>query len=465
MVDKIGRKDIIDKIVYLIDNLPKEQNFCLALNGTWGSGKSVVIELLKEKLLAYPEYIVVHYDAWKNSFYSDPLIAMLYCILDTLEDSVSEEVSDAVISKRAKQTAGTVATKVGEAVVDAIAEKSKIVGFIKSAIQKVKEVIKTYKSTALTNNPEVEDYKSYASFLNQTIKQLNEITAQTFFENRQTKFVILVDEIDRCLPNVQLIVLERLHHLFDIHNCAVIVALNKDAIHKNFEKNYGENSEDYLRKFFQYSFELPTNAIILLNNQLIDLFYNINDKRKEAIIDKGVNFIINDIIKVATDIILSKSKKIDNRDIVKYITDSKCILEDIIDYHPALLWFALRIRLYQMFNDSLYKRIVDEKNLNSIFILELESFLGVENNQTSFNDWHFSYNGHFVDVRYNYYVNGSHNDLLFLFNICRYRNNEPMLKAFVGMVKNNTFENYKNNFMGIVEKIKIILSETEHYGN
>lgn len=431
-----------------------------------GKRKSVVIELLKEKQLEHPEYIVVHYDAWKNSFYSDPLIAMLYCILDTLENSVSEDISDLIISKRAKQTAIEVASKVGEAVVDTIAEKSKIVGFIHSAIKKIKEVIKTYKSTALTNNPEVENYKSYVSFLNQTIKQLNDITEQIFIQNTQTRLVILVDEIDRCLPNEQLIVLERLHHLFDVHNCAVVVALNKEAIHKNFEKNYGGNSEDYLRKFFQYNFELPTNAIILLKNRLIDLFYEINDKRKEAIIEKGVDFIINDILKVVTDLILdSKSKKIDNRDIEKYIKDCGFILKSILEYHPALLWFAMRLLLYRMFNDKLYKNIVDEKNLNSIFIVELGSFLGVENKQTSFNDLHFSYNGNFADVRYNYYINSSHNDLLYLFNICRYRNNEMMLKIFVEVVENSTFEKYKKDSTQIVEQIKIILSEMERYGN
>lgn len=77
--------------------------------------------------MAHPEYIVVLYDAWKNSFYSDPLIAaMLYCILDTLENSVSDEISDTIISKRVKQKAITVTTKIGEAVVDAVAEKVKL---------------------------------------------------------------------------------------------------------------------------------------------------------------------------------------------------------------------------------------------------------------------------------------------------------------------------------------------------
>ena len=48
MDDKIGRKDIVNKIDYLIETLPQNEHFCLALNGAWGSGKSVVIELLRD---------------------------------------------------------------------------------------------------------------------------------------------------------------------------------------------------------------------------------------------------------------------------------------------------------------------------------------------------------------------------------------------------------------------------------
>ena len=464
MIDKIGREDIVEKIEYLINNLPKDQNFCLALNGAWGSGKSVVIQLLQEKLLEHPEYIVVHYDAWKNSFYSDPLIAMLYCILDTLEKSDSEEVSNLVTGKRTKQTAVAVATKVGAAVVDSIAEGSKIVKFIKSAITKIKATIKTYKETALTNNPEIENYKSYVSFLNQTIAQLNEITAQTFIENKQTRLIVLVDEIDRCLPNEQLVVLERLHHLFAVNNCAVVVALNKEAIHKNFEKNYGGNSEDYLRKFFQYNFELPTNATTLLKNRLIDLFYEVNDKRQEAIIANSVDFIVDDITKVASSIVSdNRAKKIDNRDVEKYVKDISCILESIIDYQPALLWFTMRLYLYRLFYYKLYQMIVDEKASDLIFLWELESFYGMKGEPANQEIVYIHSKGKLRDIDYKFYPNNNYNRLLYLLNLCRYRHNELMINEFIRAVANRTFDSKQTK--GILENIQIILLEIDRYGD
>ena len=465
MDDKIGRKDIVNKIDYLIETLPQNKHFCLALNGAWGSGKSVVIELLRDKLLTHPEYIVVHYDAWKNNFYSDPLIAMLYCILDTLEQqSMSDEITSEITSQRIRKTAATVAAKVGKAVVDAAAEQNPIVGFIKTAIVKIKSIIKAYKETALTNNPAVEEYKSYSSFLNETITQLNEITTQNFYEDRQTRLIVLVDEIDRCLPNEQLIVLERLHHLFEVKNCAVIVALNKDAIHKNFEKNYGGNSEDYLQKFFQYSFQLSAKSVVLLRNRLVDVFYEINDHREDVITDSAVTFILDDIANIASETLSRQSniKQIDNRDVEKFINDGYRILYSILNYHPAFLSFALRLLIYRRFNENLFKKITEEKYSDKLFLCEIESFGGGIIERSSYRHWELYRDDHSIRGEYQYYTNVKYNDLLYLFNLCRYRNNDSVIKEFVGIAQNSTF---KKDPTKTIEQIKTILSEIERYGN
>ena len=48
--DKIGREDFVNKICGLVDSLGKDKNFCLALNGAWGSGKTFVLDMIAEKL-------------------------------------------------------------------------------------------------------------------------------------------------------------------------------------------------------------------------------------------------------------------------------------------------------------------------------------------------------------------------------------------------------------------------------
>ena len=103
--DKIGREDFVNKICGLVDSLGKDKNFSMAINGAWGSGKSFVLDMIEEKLSERQEYIVIKYDAWENNFYPDPLIAILYCILDSLTSNpeFKKFQKDKTLKKRVKK--------------------------------------------------------------------------------------------------------------------------------------------------------------------------------------------------------------------------------------------------------------------------------------------------------------------------------------------------------------------------
>lgn len=267
--DKIGRKPFVDKICGLVDSLQKDQNFCLSINGAWGSGKSFVLQMIEEQLSKKQEYIIVKYDAWENNFYPDPLIAILYCILDTLQNKF-HLINDAKkFQKAIKQSFKDRANKKLSEIIENIYKVGKWGAVCAFAIEIIKSVIVQAKSSILDNKL-FDDYKSYQALLADSISVLNALTTFQEYENKQTKLIVLVDEIDRCLPNEQLIVLERLHHLFKVKNCAVVVALNKEAIYKNFDANYGGNGKEYLRKFFDYSFNLPTDSSTFFVNYIWD---------------------------------------------------------------------------------------------------------------------------------------------------------------------------------------------------
>ena len=255
--DKIGREEIVNRICLLVDNLQKDQRFCLALDGDWGSGKSFVLDMVEEKLEQHREYVIIKYDAWANSFYSDPLIAILSCLIDGIEDKLY------LVEQYAEKTKKI--GKVTEKTISSLFEKVRI---FKEAKNGIKEIFK------ILHNPismeGLEKFKSYQDLLKETKQVLNEITTTKEYYGKQTKLIILVDEIDRCLPDEQLKSLERLHHLFDVKNCAVICAVNKKGVIKNFETTYGGNGEEYLRKFFDFNFEIKTSSNEYLKKLLVD---------------------------------------------------------------------------------------------------------------------------------------------------------------------------------------------------
>lgn len=461
--DKIGRRETVDKICGLVDSLQKDQNFCLSLNGAWGSGKTFVLQMIEEQLSKKQEYVIIKYDAWENTFYDDPLIAMLYCILDTLENLASEYVPEPIFAGQKKKKATEMAKKIGEAIVETASENNKVIKFSKDAIGKVKSIIKSYKETSLATNTQTEDYKSYSAFLKQTIKQLNEISSQEVYEGKQIKLIVLVDEIDRCLPDEQLKILERMHHLFDVKNCAVIVVINKEAIQNTFEKHYGGKSEDYFRKFFQYSFYLATNAAIFLKNKLYDLFYEINNKRKEVIIDENFDFIIADLLYVSE--VAIENDKIDNRDIEKYIFVARKIAFSIIDSHVSIIWFSLQILFYRMFSTGHYNALVAAPKDGNQIITDLHPYY-----RQSLEEWWLQevYNntvGRELVYTYKYYKIIAYNDLQFLFNLCRYRNSEQWIVTFSRSLTDRAFTFRKSDALEMANCIKSILFEIEHYGD
>ena len=59
---------------------------------------------------------------------------------------------------------------------------------------------------------------------------------------KERTIVLVVDELDRCIPHYAIKVLERLHHIFDgIDNVVIIIAMDKMQIKKALEKIYGDD--------------------------------------------------------------------------------------------------------------------------------------------------------------------------------------------------------------------------------
>ena len=76
--------------------------------------------------------------------------------------------------------------------------------------------------------------------------------------------VIVVDELDRCMPEYAIKVLERLHHLFEgIPNTIVIMAVDSKQLENSVKKIFG-NAVDtgrYLRKFISFNLKLGVGAL------------------------------------------------------------------------------------------------------------------------------------------------------------------------------------------------------------
>ncbi len=346
--DKIGRQELVNKICGLVESLKKDSNFCLSINGAWGSGKSFVLDIIEEELSQQSEYIIVKYDAWKNSFYPDPLIAILYCVLDSLSSNCKQikiRQYKKATTKVLKKTVTETVDKITDDVIEMLSKNGGWTGLAAAAIKIIRSIIKEAQISILDNKL-FDDFKSYQDLLNEFIVVLNLLTTYEDKEHPRKKMVVLVDEIDRCLPNDQLKILERLHHLFDVKNCAVIVAMNHSCIAKTVKTLYGTDGNEYLRKFFNFVFKLDTSAEVYLNN-LFDGFIKSCEKIKTRDSDAELQ------IKLAYQCMLYGDKKVlekvDNRELTRYFDAVNRVCNDfgwqnLLPHYVFFILIALFIR-------------------------------------------------------------------------------------------------------------------------
>lgn len=82
--------------------------------------------------------------------------------------------------------------------------------------------------------------------------------------------LIVVDELDRCIPGYAIKVLKRLHHIFEgIDNVIVVLAIDSIQLEHSVKEIYGDNvdTERYLRKFINFRVKLDNGEIqdLLIN--------------------------------------------------------------------------------------------------------------------------------------------------------------------------------------------------------
>ena len=244
--DYIGREEFVQQIIDTIGVARKDRAWCFAINGEWGSGKSFVVDMLQNELEKNKQYFVIKYDAWKNDFYNEPLVAILYNVIDCIENKkLSAEI------KNGLKTGLELILKLlkGDILVDRIKDISKTMSKPKTSANRLD----------ITEN--IQSYYDALEILKQSLSQLA----------KKYKVVVLVDEIDRCDPEYSLEVLNRLHNLFEVPNVITLVSVNKEMLNNLINNKYQDNNK-YLEKFFDLTFDLPNEGIRDLKFKMSALF-------------------------------------------------------------------------------------------------------------------------------------------------------------------------------------------------
>lgn len=260
MIDILNRDEFVDNIIMLIESISNNKgNTSFAINGMWGSGKSFVLDMLEEKLseiqseeTANDKYFIIRYNCWKYDYYEEPLIAIVSALILTIEEKTEgffDEETKHQILGMLKATGFYFLSLIN----NAIREKTGI--DFEEAYQ---TVISGQKAGAEQYENE-HDYDYYLSF-NKALEKLSSLL-KTISESYT--IVLLVDELDRCMPQYAVKVLERLHHLTEGEkNIITAISIDKTQLMASITQLFGfKNPEKYLEKFISFDVELNCGTI------------------------------------------------------------------------------------------------------------------------------------------------------------------------------------------------------------
>lgn len=247
-LDALNRENEISELFRIVQSASINRAFCsFAIEGTWGVGKTFILERLEEKLeLEQDEekkdnrYFVFHYNCWKYDYYEEPAIAIISVLKDKVENA--NKVCDGVVKDAWKAAEKYIKNMTKEFV------KNKIgIDFV--------QVVEDVRTEGVKRKKEENEFDTLFAF-NQTLenvrKQVKELAA--------TKtMVIVVDELDRCMPAYAIKILERLHHMFEgIDNVLVIIAVDSKQLNHSIREIYGDqvDTERYLKKFISFKYNI-----------------------------------------------------------------------------------------------------------------------------------------------------------------------------------------------------------------
>ncbi|GAD89042.1 hypothetical protein VHA01S_014_00670 [Vibrio halioticoli NBRC 102217] len=254
-----GRGEVAQNLTNIFLNT--SGGFVLAIDASWGEGKTSFIHQLICELECTNNLIPIYYDAFANDFANDTFLSIGATIAFEVEKSFKSRGKSSRTDKQiehlksvTKNTAVELVklgTNLGlRALTAGVIQNSDLEQLTDKAFRTA-----TFGTLELDLNEKFKSYQNAKSNIELYISALESVCESG------EKVVFFIDELDRCRPSFAVEVLEKVKHLFPAKNVIFVVSYNKAQLSKIISSVYGVEPEDslkYLEKFIHIEAKLPS---------------------------------------------------------------------------------------------------------------------------------------------------------------------------------------------------------------
>ena len=275
-VDLLNNEAIATTIVRLLRDRP-DQPVSVGVHGDWGAGKSSVLEMIEAGLEGEEKVLCLKFNGWRFQGFEDAKIALIEDIVTGLiekrpalqkaEDAVRDILRRIDWLKAAKKAGGLAFTAFSgipspdqvQSIVETLTEflgdptKRATKDNIQTAISSVENLLKP---------KEEGDPKNVPKEINGFRNAFDDLLRKAGVE----QLVVLIDDLDRCLPETAIETLEAVRLFVFTSRTAFVVAADESMIEYAVRKHFPDlpdttgpqtYARNYLEKLIQVPFRIP----------------------------------------------------------------------------------------------------------------------------------------------------------------------------------------------------------------
>jgi len=240
VVDLLGFDAVVAPVIVAV-GMPKLDPLTIGIHGPWGGGKSTVLKLLAAELTD-ERYIVVTTNPWEYDNEADVCGTLIAQIIGELETRFEEDkgITDQIadLLKRISWSRVTLALAKG-----ALTMQWKIDELVDAFTPKPKQ--------------EPETMAGFREAFGKLVSGLPNVE----------RVVVLVDDLDRCLPNAVMAALEAIKLFLSVEKMVFVIAADQEMVRDAIAASLGSSARSerfagrYLDKIVQLPVSLPRLAL------------------------------------------------------------------------------------------------------------------------------------------------------------------------------------------------------------
>jgi len=300
--------DTVAELIVEADGQP----ISIGVSGNWGAGKSSMVKMIGESLKTKDgakenkdkKYMFLEFNAWLYQGYDDARTALLQAVTDKLFEESKKRNSAKDFTNKVKAFSKRVNwLQIAKLIVPlsiGLIPGGAAVGGIASLIRAFSGVLSNTDKDKNTDNSEElnKAFESLSPDMKELLKESASRSTPQQIENLRDDFekllsdmditlVVLVDDLDRCLPTTAISTLEAMRLLLFVKRTAFIIAADEQMIRSSVKAHFSnvEMSDglvtSYFDKLIQIPLSVPHLGIAEVKVYMVSLFAELAARRKE----------------------------------------------------------------------------------------------------------------------------------------------------------------------------------------